>query len=400
MTSPNTHQSSESIWQWVPVTPVAPPGLLSMYLSSDGTTAKRRLSHEQSSPALEIVTPEDNESPTKKRRPRLSNREKFALAFDYITHDVGLPISHFLWELFLYDDGDQMVKRTPSHDVAISILISGSAKYTIPQILEQILKFPSSTPSRGSSELQEDMFSTTKPWSSVKRIKPALTTLAVSLVTEHLVAEVKGAVKGSSGLYGSVPPLQAGQRKSIGWMDISKNTPSVVQNILQAHCPVALYVISNLVSPEDSVKVGGVVARKMRKPELTSAEILSTIAFCRTPFARLLPTARAILYFACGAQQTIFQYHSRIGFTPSWNTTVSTLKRMAAINAEQIRALGRDPGRAAMCRTDNIQQWLKRRESRIGRASKMKIGMSAIVTEIADFDAYAFDVDDKLYRIR
>lgn len=73
---------------------------------------------------------------------------------------------------------------------------------------------------------------------------------------------------------------------------------------------------------------------------------------------------------------------------------------MAALNAEQIQALGRDPGQAAMCRTDNIQQYLKRRESRIGRASKMKIGMSAIVTPIADFDPRAFDLDDKLHRIR
>ena len=362
---------------------------------------------------------DDIESPTKKRRPRLSSREKFTLAFDYITGQLDLSISHFLWELFLYENDGEIIKRSSSHDSAISILISGRAKYTVPQILEQILKYPSSTPARGSAESRDNMYSLTKPWFSIPRIKPALTTLAISLVTEHLVTEIKTTVKSSSGLFGSVPPSRAGQRWSIGWMDISKDTPSVVQNILRARSPTILHILERLVSPEDS-EPGVEVTRKMRRPDMvsvppwvppfslliisifskTSSEILSTIAYCRTPFARLLPTARAILYFACGIQQTAFQYNSHIGLTPSWNTTVATLKRMAALNADIIRDLGRSADRAAMMRTDNIQQYVKRREQRVGRGNRMKIGMSAIITEVEDFDPRAFDLDDKLERIR
>lgn len=236
--------------------------------SSAGIASKHGLPHEldEEGPLLLLA---DGESPAKKRRPRLSNREKFSLAFDYITTHLNLSISHFLWELFLYEDEGRAVKRTSSHDSAVSIFISGSSKYTVPQVLEQILKFPASTPTRGSVEMQDDMFSLTKTWSSIKRIKPALTTLAVELVTDRLAVEVEAAVQSSSGLYGSVPPLRPGQRKSIGWMDISKNTPSTTQGIFQMHCPVTLHVLGRLVSRQES-HPGAIIARKMRPPELVS----------------------------------------------------------------------------------------------------------------------------------
>lgn len=88
--------------------------------------------------------------------------------------------------------------------------------------------FPASTPTRGSTEMREDMFSITKLWTSIKRIRPALTTLAIVLVTDHLAEEIEAAVKSSLGLYGSIPPSRLSQRKSIGWIDISKDTLSTV----------------------------------------------------------------------------------------------------------------------------------------------------------------------------
>ncbi|EIW62772.1 uncharacterized protein TRAVEDRAFT_113893, partial [Trametes versicolor FP-101664 SS1] len=61
---------------------------------------------------------------------------------------------------------------------------------------------------------------------------------------------------------------------------------------------------------------------------------------------------------------------------------------------------GRDLTRSLILRTDNVQQYLKRREARIGRESAMKVGMSAMASEVLDFTPQAFDVDDKLRRIR
>lgn len=106
------------------------------------------------------------------------------------------------------------------------------------------------------------------------------------------------------------------------------------------------------------------------------------------------------MYFACGAQQTLFQYNSRIGHMPAYNTTLATLKELAQTDAQFVLDLGRDPNRGLSLRSDNIQQYVVRREARIGRASTMKIGMSAIVTEIIDYDPVVFSVEDKLRRLK
>lgn len=79
---------------------------------------------------------------------------------------------------------------------------------------------------------------------------------------------------------------------------------------------------------------------------------------------------------------------------------MTTLKRLALRDADALQTMGNDHTRALILRTDNVQQYLKRRESRIGRESSMKIGMSAMASEVLDYSPEAFDVDDKLRRIR
>ncbi|THG93874.1 hypothetical protein EW026_g7477 [Hermanssonia centrifuga] len=265
-------------------------------------------------------------------------------------------------------------------------------------VMREILKDPSGKVKRGSEEAK-DMFSVTKEYHEVKPAYPSITVLAVEIVRKQLLKEIKTTVKGVSGLHGSTSSSRSGGRRQLSWKDINEKTPKTVQVIFEEHMPLGTYIISTLVTPE-AIGPNIVAKRKMRPYKLTSAEILSDIAYCRTPYARLLPVTRGILYFACGAQHTLFQYSSRVGHTPSWNTTVATLKRLAKLDGEFIRTLGTAPNRAPMMRTDNIQQYLKRREMRMGKTNQMKIGMSAMVNEIEDFNPIAFDLDDKLKRIR
>ena len=257
------------------------------YIGPCHETASKR-AHDQVQPVpLSHLAPESHESPTKKRRARSSDRDKFLLAFDYITRDLGLSISHFLWELFLYEDGGTFAQRTPSHDSAVSLFLSGHAKYTVGQVLAQILKFPAATPPRRSQEMKTDMFSLSKSWTDVKHAKSALTTLAVSLVSTHLITELESVVEGSSGLHGSVPPPNRGRTRSIGWMDISKETPSIVQGIFQQHSPVTLHLLEGLVTRED--RRGGTVQPRKMRPSLIVRIFIFTLAFLPYHSSRLLP---------------------------------------------------------------------------------------------------------------
>ncbi|KAI0753498.1 hypothetical protein C8Q80DRAFT_1097118 [Daedaleopsis nitida] len=235
---------------------------------------------------------------------------------------------------------------------------------------------------------------------TIKYARPAITSLAVELVARRLVEEMVEAVKGVHGLHGSGQPPRRGGRHELCWDDISAETPRRVRDILTRHCPLGWHLVYTTISASGKKKEGYMQSvPRMRPADITTTEILSDIAYCRTPYARLNHVTRGILYFACGAQQTLFGYNSWIGHTPSWNTTVATLKRLAALDASYIRKLGRELLRALMMRTDNVQQHLKQWEARMGKENLMKIGMSAIVNEVHGYDPTAFSLKDKQRRI-
>ncbi len=95
----------------------------------------------------------------------------------------------------------------------------------------------------------------------------------------------------------------------------------------------------------------------------------------------------------------VFDYCSRIGLTQSWHATFDLLTRLAKGNAQRVRDLGRDLARWLILRFDNVQQYHKQREMRIGRENAMKIGIAATVAEARDFVPEAADMDDHLRRI-
>ncbi|PSR83603.1 hypothetical protein PHLCEN_2v5683 [Hermanssonia centrifuga] len=72
--------------------------------------------------------------------------------------------------------------------------------------------------------------------------------------------------------------------------------------------------------------------------------------------------------------------------------------RLAQQTSARVIELGQSDILAGVMRFDNVQRWLKQHELCIGRESQMKVGMAVTVAEIVDFNAAAFDLDDKLAR--
>lgn len=127
--------------------------------------------------------------------------------------------------------------------------------------------------------------------------------------------------------------------------------------------------------------------------------LLSSIDFCYTENACRLPKIRGILYFACGAQHTLFNMNSRIGSTSAYSTVYSTLRRLSDHEARATEALGRDPDSWPILCLDNVQSYSKRRDLRMGRVNQMRIGTAATMMEAEDFLPAAMDVDDRRARI-
>ena len=87
--------------------------------------------------------------------------------------------------------------------------------------------------------------------------------------------------------------------------------------------------------------------------------LLSSIDFCYTENACRLPKIQGILYFACGAQHTLFNMNSHIGSTSAYSMAYSTLQGLSDHEAHATVALGKDPDLWPILRLDNVQSYLK-----------------------------------------
>ncbi|KAI9065081.1 hypothetical protein FKP32DRAFT_1533919, partial [Trametes sanguinea] len=264
-------------------------------------------------------------------------------------------------------------------------------------ILSMWLHDQAGRPKRGSAESGQT-YSIDKPWKELRHAREALTSMAAQLCKAKLLKEQRGAVHGSQGLHGSTPGIRG--HRQLGWADIGQNTVSNVQEILQSKQPLTWKIVHALASPAPRKNDAGlIVARKSRPPSLVATEVLSTLNFSRTKFARLLPAARSVMYFACGVPRTLYDYSSRVGHTLSWSATYQLLTRLAAQDKEEVVKLTGSQDRWPIIRMDNVQQYHKQREKRLGRENTMKVGVAATVAEALDFVVEAADLDDRQERL-
>ena len=115
--------------------------------------------------------------------------------------------------------------------------------------------------------------------------------------------------------------------------------------------------------------------------------------------ARLLPLARGLLYFSFSAPADLMAYASRIGDMPAYSTIYNTLKGLAAHEASLTAAHASDEQKWGFLQFDNVQNYTRQRDHRIGRENKMNIGIAATYCEFEDVDLKAADLDDKIRRV-
>lgn len=107
---------------------------------------------------------------------------------------------------------------------------------------------------------------------------------------------------------------------------------------------------------------------------------------------------QGLLYFASSAPVDLFAYRSRIGDMPAYSTVSRALKGLSEYEAAITLDHGQDPTKFRVLQFDNVQNYLRQRDHRIGRQNKMNIGLAGTYIELEGVDGVAFDLDDKRRR--
>lgn len=221
-------------------------------------------------PTSEGLTPSSSrttiEGATSRSR-RLGPQEKLEAVLDYL-HDLNWTLSEFLYHLFrLKDEQGQPVHRSPSQGITVQKFLSGKTTYKPIQIVDFWLRDPAGAPAKDSSAYS-DMFSLGAVYLDLGYARPALTSMAMQLCSQKLLAEMRKAVRGSSGLHGS----QVGKRghMELACDDIGLHTLEKVKEVISKYQPVTFELLRILAAPEGRKLDGVPVERKTRPPELVS----------------------------------------------------------------------------------------------------------------------------------
>ncbi|KII85006.1 hypothetical protein PLICRDRAFT_78107, partial [Plicaturopsis crispa FD-325 SS-3] len=275
----------------------------------------------------------------------------------------------FLYRLFEHANQGADFARTRRHAACVERFLGGRTKYTPSDIVDLWMKHPDGALDKYHDEYSL-MYSTTTSFLDIKSVRPALTAFAAQRVEKCLVKEAEMAVKASSGLHAS--------------------------GVL----PLAWHYMMKIAQREPRKREGKVAAvRKSRPVEGVCTHALSELIFCRSDRARLLPISRGLLYFASSAPVDLFAYNSRIGAMPAYSTVYNTARDLADQEAAVTRTLGNNPAKWGILRLDNVQNYHRQRDLRIGRENKMVIGIAATWIEAEGIDMRATDLEDKRQRI-
>ena len=115
--------------------------------------------------------------------------------------------------------------------------------------------------------------------------------------------------------------------------------------------------------------------------------------------AKLLPSDKSLLLFACRANRYLYAYDSRVGTATSYHAVYDALKKLSDHDLQRIKDIATDPESAVSVRLDNVQYYVRPRTYTIGREAHMVVGTAATAIKLEGFNPAALDILDKRRRI-
>jgi hypothetical protein len=116
-------------------------------------------------------------------------------------------------------------------------------------------------------------------------------------------------------------------------------------------------------------------------------------------YAKLLPSDKALLFFACQANRYLYAYNSRVGTATSYHAVYNALKKLSEHDLQCIKEIATSPNSGVSVRLDNVQYYVHPRHYGIRREAHMVIGTAATAIKLEGFNLSALDILDKQQRI-
>ncbi|KAH6893918.1 hypothetical protein BKA70DRAFT_1117540 [Coprinopsis sp. MPI-PUGE-AT-0042] len=316
---------------------------------------------------------------TARRRKPKTDDERIEL-FQRTLEDCGWSLSDLLFKI---SDHTERGGRSNSHAQMMSRFLQGRTRYSPIEIINLWLKSPDGRVSAVDDD--QHMYSLDVPYASIKSIRSSLTAFAAQTIRDKVVEEAKKAVEPGGGLHAT---LRRRGSQRVEWVDIGASTIERIGKIQHSIQPVTARLLRAIAGGEDQ-------QRKKRPVDMVCIDVLSSLNFARNSEARLLPLMKGLLYFAHSAPVDLITYGSRVGAMPAYQTIYNTAKHIAEHEAEKTFEEGRDPSLVVVIQADNVQNYLRQRDLRIGRTNKMNIGIAACRYILEDVDPNALDLESK-----
>ncbi|KAF6749148.1 hypothetical protein DFP72DRAFT_1014734 [Ephemerocybe angulata] len=253
--------------------------------------------------------------------------------------DCHWKLSHFLHAI---SDHTTRGGRGARHAQVMSAFLQGRGTYTPIEIIDLWVRSPDSRIAKNTNHA-ELMYSFSTPYKAIRPLRPAITSLAVQMTEVKLASEAKKARR----------PVET----------------------------VSLYSLQRIAQLTLSLQV--------------VINALSTLNFTRNNEARLLPLMKGLLYFAHSAPVDLISYNSRTGDMPAYTTIYKAVKHLGKQESAATLARGRDPKVVGVIQFDNVQNYTKQRDHRVGRVNHMNIGMAGTFYELEDVNVEALSLESK-----
>ncbi|KAJ7043878.1 hypothetical protein C8F04DRAFT_1361422 [Mycena alexandri] len=351
-------------------------------------------------------TPAPASSQKRLRAPRRTKWEKMNDILGHITKDMD-GLGNFLELLFYRRPHGQKDLRTKRHKAMVTAFLGGQTNVKMGHIIDLIYHHRQSQPPPHSP--QRDLaFSSKVPHTEISFARPSLSSWALVLVGEEARKQIEKLTHNDPTDPADVTQVRASTNGRVAdavladWDTLEQNLsiPKIAVKY-KRRGPVPWYLTEMMAAPTK----GGVIVVRQRRPHPTiQVGAISSFVLSRNRYASgYLALPLAIWQFACKSHVDEKRIFSRFGFTVHDTTARSCLDSLTTTSMQHLRQDIADGIAVGEMRwqyvLDNVQEWCRQRDLRLGRQDVLKVGCAATAILLEDCAPGAFNLQDHLDRV-
>ncbi|KAJ7784967.1 hypothetical protein DFH07DRAFT_726168 [Mycena maculata] len=317
-------------------------------------------------------------------------------------------LGHFLEVLFYNRISGVPDPRTPRHVRAVTAFLGGETNVTMSTIINLIYNHRQSRPSRDSPDFSLDFAppDVSSP-RDINFARPALSTWALQTVVLELRRQAWVLTQNDPDDPTDTTQLRAatnGRAKNVRlatWDAFNRVSIPVIASTYKRRARALWYATEGIAAPT----INGVTVLRKRRPHIVvQVGAISSLVLSRNRYANgYLALPIAVWLFACKTHVDEKRIFSRFGFTVHDTTARACLDSLTDSSLAKLRESVAEGIANGTMRwqivLDNVQQYCRQRDHRLGRQDVLKVGTAATAILLEDCAPGAFDLQDHLDRV-